>query len=140
MLEHTWTLYHTDTILNELNLTLKSLVEIIVLSGSDYTPGTKKPLPPVKSLKYILDVYRSKMEDKTECVVNVYEFYSHLYSNEQIMNEESFEKYCNLFEMHILQELLEPIPAIYNQKNNEVKLNIQEIHKIMEPHGFIFIQ
>lgn len=137
MLEHTWTLYHTDTILNELNLTLKSLVEIIVLSGSDYTPGTKKTLPPVKSLKYILDAYRSKIEGEA---TDVYEFYSHLYSNEQIMNEESFEKYCNLFEMHILQELLEPIPAIYNQKNDEVKLNIQEIHKIMEPHGFIFIQ
>ena len=131
LLGHTWTVYHTDMILKELELTLKELVEIIVLSGSDYTIGTKKPI------KYILDTYRNT--DTHISMETVYDFYKKLYSCESIIPIETFNKYCSLFEINHLNELLEPILNIYTEQLAHVKMNIKEIYNLMEPHGFIFL-
>ena len=159
LLHHNWILYHSDKILLELGLSRKELVEIIVLSGSDYTVGIKDHQ---KSIRKMLDLYRNRNRMDDGCSgMTVFDWYQSVYStattttstsevppSPPAFSQELFDKHCCLFRPHNISELLDPILQSYYstssgdpqpRKRMDRRMDFKKIQELMEPHGFVFI-
>ena len=135
LLGHTWTIYTTELVLKELNIKLKDLVEIVVLSGSDYTVNIKHK----RNIRKLLDGYRASNLD-----MSAYDWHRQVHSEDFtedycLSNRDTFDKHCRLFEPAEIHELLDPVCESYEEKKKEAKINVPMIREIMKPYGFIFM-
>jgi hypothetical protein len=121
---HTITYYDTESILNDLNLTLYEFREIAVLSGTDYY-HLKKTFPLT-----IHGTYISYMKyKKTKCTIN---FYQWLIENTKYINEDDCIYLYKINNMFVLEN------KRFEDFNNG-PIDMDSLQNIMKKEGFIFV-
>jgi len=130
LLNHTAVLYDFNSILNNLNMSLKEFREICVLSGTDYNleyyDNNNNTL--IKTLKYFKEYYKSN---------TTFEFYEWLidkYKN-YIKDYDNLIKIYNMFDLNknvCYCEIIENIEI-----NNSIILK-EDIKNILKQDGFLF--
>lgn len=126
LLNNTWMLYDTFAILSDLNIQLEDLIEIVILSGSDYSNSNEK-----KSLTKLLEIYNTEYNPNKN-TETFYEWYSKTYNtiNENMPTEKL------LFDISTMMDKLEPFSKIVIPSG---KIHMSSIQNIMSTHGFVFV-
>lgn len=138
LFHHTWILYDTECILNDLNMSLQDLIDIVLLSGSDYSIINENQ--PSVSLKSLLDIHKNNyVKDDVDKSNGFYKWYC----NKTNISIEIVptELLYSLFDISINTNMLESFCKMYSEVdvsiNNKIKL--EEIKQLMTPNGFIFL-
>jgi len=136
LMNHTWIQYDTVSILKELNMSLQDLIDIVVLSGSDYSVATETQI----SLKKLLELHKNEYaaEDVNNIKNGYYEWYCKKFNinNERVPTEILY----SLFDTSISSNILEPFCKMYcDISNNHISINLEKIKQLMIPNGFVFI-
>ena len=126
LLNHTWMLYDTFSVFSDLDIQLEHLIEIVILSGSDYSNPNEK-----KSLIKLLKIYNTeyKPEKNTE---SFYEWYSKTYN----IIHENMPTEKMLFDISTMMDKLESFSKIEIPSG---KIHMSSIQNIMTTHGFVFV-
>lgn len=126
LLNHTCMLYDTFAILGDLDIRLQDLIEIVILSGSDYSNSNEK-----KSLIKLLEIYNKEYKPNKD-TQTFYEWYSKTYNitNENMPTEKI------LFDTSTMLDKLEPFSKMAVPFG---KIHVASIENIMTPHGFVFV-
>jgi len=139
LMNHTWTLYHTDSILKDMNMTVKDLIQIVSLSHStDYMiDSAEKSQKGNERLKELFALYK----EYTEIVPNPEQiqemsFYTWYLEREKVPTEK-IEGVCAMFD--ICASVLEPFRDVYRSTTKTSYIQMAKIKQIMRPSGFIFL-
>jgi len=126
LMNHTFVLYDTKKILNILKITQNELMEICVISGTDYNLNTTSTSHLYSTLKH----FKKYKGHKICC-----SFYDWLIKNTNYIVDdyELFNKNCNMFEIN---NYLKDFEKIKIRNTCLVKSNIK---KILKHDGFIFV-
>jgi 5'-3' exonuclease len=144
LINHNIVIYDMKGILNELGITQKQLIEICILSGTDYNIDSSNIKKGSREEKYplynILKYFKKYLKSKTN--IEFYEWlnnYNKEYKDNkiQIIDIELFKKIYNIFTFNENQNNL--------KKYNNLKifygpLNKIEINKILKTDGFICLE
>uniref|UniRef100_A0A6C0I074 XPG N-terminal domain-containing protein n=1 Tax=viral metagenome TaxID=1070528 RepID=A0A6C0I074_9ZZZZ len=134
LMNQTWVLYDTSAILQDLHMSLHSLIDIVILSGtSDYTVGdiqTEKI-----SLVNLLNIYKQEYYPVSNSykINGFYEWYCEKYG--EIVPTEKMDLLRAMF--HIREDLFEPIAI---DSVGTVAMKMADIQTIMKDHGFVFVR
>ena len=133
LFHHTWILYDSESILKDLNMSLQDLIDIVLLSGSDYSVVNE--MQQSISLKSLLDIHKNQYvnDDKQ---IGFYKWYCNIINvNNEIVPTEILN---SLFDISTNADLLEPFCKIYSVTSYN-RINLEEIKQLMIPSGFIFV-
>jgi len=152
LMNHTWTLYNTQHILKDLNISLRDLTEMVILCGSDYNYNKHDIKMP--TIKKIFDIYYNEYQPHIEEIKNIeqiekieqiqqttttfYEWYTKIKENQEIMPTEKMEHIMALFDIYIIANILQPFCDSFC-KLADNKMNMKNVQTIMEKYGFIFV-
>lgn len=132
LMKHTITLYKTEEILQDLNLSEKEFREILTISGTDYNIYSST------SLSETLKWFNEYKKYKKKCVTNdakYYEFYIWLIKNTKYIKD--FRELINIFRMFDGKNYIQYDGMEFNILSGK-KPDTTKLHKIMETEGFVF--
>jgi flap endonuclease-1 len=130
LLNETMILYNLDKILEDLELTLTEFKEICILSGTDYNYNREHNINLHETLVYFKQYKRSLCLNKKKHI----DFYSWLDVTHNCIKN-IYELYNTVIMFRADNTTLRGFKPIKVIKN----INMEEIKKIMEPVGFIFV-
>lgn len=130
LINETALFYHTDKILNDLNMTHGLFKQVAILSGTDYNIYDND-VSLYETMKWIKE-YNKTDHSSDDCDIG---FYRWLYKHTKyVKNFESLEQIHLLYNMDIC------LPHLDNM-DIDIKINYNkgELEEIMKEHGFIFV-
>ena len=132
LMNHTITLYKTQNILSDLNLSEKEFREIMTISGTDYNLHSNTSLS--ETLKWY-EEYKKYIKKQTDQDLKYYEFYIWLIKNTKYIK--NYRELLNVYQIFCGKHDKHYENIDFN-KTNRLNPDMNKIHRIMEKEGFIF--
>jgi flap endonuclease-1 len=132
LMNHTITLYKTQNILSDLNLSEKEFREIMTISGTDYNLHSNTSLS--ETLKWY-EEYKKYIKKQKEQDLKYYEFYIWLIKNTKYIK--NYRELLNVYQI-FCGKYDKNYENIDFNKTNRLNPDMNKIHRIMEKEGFIF--
>jgi len=133
LMKHTITLYKTNEILQDLNLSEKEFCELLTISGTDYNIHSTTSLSETMKWFYEYKKYKEKCDTDN---IKHHEFYIWLMKNTKYIKD--YRELINIFQMFNGKNYDQYKHMEFNIISNEIKPNTSKLHKIMETEGFVF--
>lgn len=136
LLNHTVVLYDTKNILKTLDISLKELKEICILSGTDYNldKNNKKKHDLYTTLKYF-----NKYKNQKNVVTS--DFYTWLLKNTDYIDDlDDLDDLINIFDLFDMDKIenIKEFITFENIKIINVAVNYNDMRTILKEDGFIF--
>lgn len=133
LLNRTAVLYDTKEILNSLGITQKELMEICVISGTDYNynDNNNDNNDETPSLYKTLSYFKKYHKEKSELA-----FYDWLRENTDYIK--NYEKLLNIYSLFELNDKHEKLKAFEYIKIMNGQINKKDVNNIIKAEGFIF--
>lgn len=132
LINHTAMLYDTVSILEDLEISKKNFIEIMVLSGTDYNIKTNTSL--LQTMNFYND-YNKYSKVCTESELKPLEFYVWLIKNTSYI--ENFKKLLHTYQMFQINYQID-LEKWSNVEIHEKPVNMDAIKNIMVNEGFVF--
>jgi len=137
LLNHTVVLYDTKNILKTLDITLKELKEICILSGTDYNLDKNKKNNKKHDLYSKLKYFNKYKNQKN---VETSDFYNWLLQNSNYIHVEDLDNLINIFHLFDLDKIenKKEFITFENIKIINGSVNYMDMRSILKEDGFIF--
>ena len=135
LLKHTATLYDTNQIWEDLEMTEQIFREIMVLSGTDYNIHSKTSLRETIRWYYEYMKYREGFAKTLHPQDKILGFYVWLVKNTKYITD--YKALLNVYMMFSCNNC-EVLEKWRNIELDTIPMNIEKVREVMEPEGFIF--